>query len=59
MTARGRGKGSGYASALPAQSHVFAGAAHCTFALKDLPSVRTESVGTGEERQVVIHPAKT
>jgi len=21
--------------------------------------VRTESVGTGEERQVVIHPAKT
>jgi spoIIIJ-associated protein len=28
-------------------------------ALKDLPSVRTESVGTGEERQVVIHPAKT
>jgi len=28
-------------------------------ALKDLPGVRTESVGTGEERQVVIHPAKT
>ena len=27
-------------------------------ALKDLPGVRTESVGTGEERQVVIHPAK-
>ena len=28
-------------------------------ALKDLPGVRTESVGTGEERQVVIHPTKT
>ena len=27
-------------------------------ALKDMPGVRTESVGTGEERQVVIHPAK-
>lgn len=27
-------------------------------ALKDFPGVRTESVGTGEERQVVIHPAK-
>lgn len=27
-------------------------------ALKDVPGVRTESVGTGEERQVVIHPAK-
>ncbi|HKM80586.1 MAG TPA: R3H domain-containing nucleic acid-binding protein [Candidatus Acidoferrum sp.] len=27
-------------------------------ALKDLPGVRTESVGAGEERQVVIHPAK-
>jgi len=27
-------------------------------ALKDLPGVRTESVGIGEERQVVIHPAK-
>ena len=26
-------------------------------ALKDLPGVRTESVGTGEERKVVIHPA--
>jgi spoIIIJ-associated protein len=26
--------------------------------LKDFPGVRTESVGTGEERQVVIHPAK-
>jgi spoIIIJ-associated protein len=26
--------------------------------LKDMPGVRTESVGTGEERQVVIHPAK-
>jgi spoIIIJ-associated protein len=26
-------------------------------ALKDMPGVRTESVGTGEERQVVIHPA--
>ena len=25
-------------------------------ALKDLPGVRTESVGMGEERQVVIHP---
>jgi len=27
-------------------------------ALKDLPGVRTESVGTGDERQVVIYPAK-
>ena len=27
-------------------------------ALKDMPGVRTESVGVGEERQVVIHPAK-
>jgi spoIIIJ-associated protein len=27
-------------------------------ALKDLPGVRTESVGTGEERHIVIHPAK-
>ena len=27
-------------------------------ALKDFPGVRTESVGTGEERQVVIHPGK-
>jgi spoIIIJ-associated protein len=26
-------------------------------ALKELPGVRTESVGIGEERQVVIHPA--
>jgi len=26
-------------------------------ALKDIPGVRTESVGMGEERQVVIHPA--
>ena len=26
-------------------------------ALKELPGVRTESVGVGEERQVVIHPA--
>src|SRR5205807_1887014 len=26
-------------------------------ALKDMPGIRTESVGTGEERQVVIHPA--
>jgi spoIIIJ-associated protein len=26
-------------------------------ALKDLPGIRTESVGVGEERQVVIHPA--
>jgi len=24
--------------------------------LKDMPGVRTESVGTGDERQVVIHP---
>ena len=27
-------------------------------ALKDFPGVRTESAGTGEERQVVIHPEK-
>jgi len=27
-------------------------------ALKDMPGVRTESVGTGEERQVVIHPVE-
>lgn len=27
-------------------------------ALKDMAGVRTESIGTGEERQVVIHPAK-
>ena len=27
-------------------------------ALKDTPGVRTESVGTGEERHIVIHPAK-
>lgn len=26
-------------------------------ALKDMPGVRTESVGMGEQRQVVIHPA--
>lgn len=26
-------------------------------ALKDMPGVRTESVGVGEDRQVVIHPA--
>jgi spoIIIJ-associated protein len=26
-------------------------------ALKDMPGVRTESVGVGEQRQVVIHPA--
>ena len=26
-------------------------------ALKDIPGVRTESVGTGEDRQVIIHPA--
>lgn len=28
-------------------------------ALKDMPGVRTESIGTGEERQVVIHAVKT
>jgi spoIIIJ-associated protein len=28
-------------------------------ALKDMPSVRTESVGMGEDRQVVIYPADT
>src|SRR6202048_5054965 len=28
-------------------------------ALKDIPGVRTESVGVGEHRQVVIHPADT
>jgi spoIIIJ-associated protein len=28
-------------------------------ALKETPGVRTESVGTGEERHIVIHPAKT
>ncbi|HUN62619.1 MAG TPA: R3H domain-containing nucleic acid-binding protein [Candidatus Sulfotelmatobacter sp.] len=27
-------------------------------ALKDMPGVRTESAGTGEERHIVIHPAK-
>jgi spoIIIJ-associated protein len=27
-------------------------------ALKDMPGVRTESVGTGEDRHIVIHPAK-
>jgi spoIIIJ-associated protein len=27
-------------------------------ALKEVPGVRTESVGMGEERQVVIHPVK-
>lgn len=27
-------------------------------ALKEVPGVRTESIGMGEERQVVIHPAK-
>ena len=26
-------------------------------ALQDFPGVRTESVGIGEQRQVVIHPA--
>lgn len=26
-------------------------------ALRDMPGVRTESIGVGEERQVVIHPA--
>jgi predicted RNA-binding protein Jag len=26
-------------------------------ALKDMPGVRTESIGMGDERQVVIHPA--
>ena len=26
-------------------------------AVKDIPGVRTQSVGLGEERQVVIHPA--
>jgi spoIIIJ-associated protein len=26
--------------------------------LKEMPGVRTESVGTGEERQVVIHPSE-
>lgn len=28
-------------------------------ALKEMPGVRTESIGAGEERQVVIHPANT
>jgi spoIIIJ-associated protein len=28
-------------------------------ALKDMPGVRTESVGVGEHRQVVIHPAES
>jgi spoIIIJ-associated protein len=27
--------------------------------LKEVPGVRTESIGVGEERQVVIHPADT
>jgi len=28
-------------------------------ALKDMAGVRTESVGVGEDRQVVIHPANS
>ncbi len=28
-------------------------------AVKDMPGVRTESIGTGEERQVVIHAVKS
>ena len=28
-------------------------------ALKDMPGVRTESIGVGEHRQVVIHPAES
>jgi len=28
-------------------------------ALKDMPGVRTQSVGMGEHRQVVIHPAES
>jgi spoIIIJ-associated protein len=28
-------------------------------AVKDVPGVRTESVGVGEQRQVVIHPAES
>jgi spoIIIJ-associated protein len=28
-------------------------------ALKDMPNVRTESIGVGENRQVVIHPAES
>ncbi len=28
-------------------------------ALKDIPGVRTESIGVGEDRQVVIHPANS
>jgi spoIIIJ-associated protein len=28
-------------------------------ALKDMPGVRTESIGVGEHRQVVIHPVET
>src|SRR5438874_8349850 len=28
-------------------------------AVKDIPGVRTESVGMGEDRQVVIHPAES
>ncbi len=28
-------------------------------ALKEMAGIRTESIGIGEERQVVIHPAKT
>jgi predicted RNA-binding protein Jag len=27
--------------------------------LKEMPGIRTESVGVGEERQVVIHPAES
>jgi predicted RNA-binding protein Jag len=26
-------------------------------ALKEMPGIRTESLGVGEQRQVVIHPA--
>jgi predicted RNA-binding protein Jag len=28
-------------------------------ALKEMTGVRTESIGVGEERQVVIHPAES
>jgi hypothetical protein len=55
MTAKIAPGASNYASAFPPQSHVSRNA-RVHLALKDVPGVRT-SIGIGEERQVVIHPA--